>query len=448
VEKTLIVGGGFRGIVAGHYLSAADHQVTLIEGAPFLGGVMRSESWNGFQLDKGCHIFGNDNVEVTDVIFAIMGDAVVPVDGYYASMTAGKVSEGITIPDLTVFGPDVCAKILYETVEAAAHESGGGANLKEVLTRRFGATAAGHLGTAVAKMLRTDPVNLDPSTLRTVNLGRARVVPDDTAGFLKNLPGLDDRIAKSSQDDPFRYAPDAKTSYRHSHFYPATMGMRGFCDAAEKYLTSAGVELCLGTRIEGLSIKGDGIVSRLSNGTEKTFDRVFWATDLGILSGLLFGANSLADLQHTVPMVLFYFVVPEGNVGPYTYLQDFTPENLVFRISTAGSYSRQIKADGTTYICCEVTTELGSPVWEDPQSHAEAIWQEALALGAVTGPRHGDFHVLKTPVSYRVGKPGYGAVLDDLAKGIAALSPRIVVDAQGAFYRTDILRDLRRILAA
>ncbi len=125
-EKTLIVGGGFRGIVAGHYLSSAGHQVTLIEGAPFLGGVMHSESWNGFQLDKGCHIFGNDNVEVTDVLFAIMGDAVVPVDGRYASMTDGKLSDGITIPDLTVWGPDVSARILYETVAAAAQDGDQG----------------------------------------------------------------------------------------------------------------------------------------------------------------------------------------------------------------------------------------------------------------------------------------------------------------------------------
>jgi len=147
-------------------------------------------------------------------------------------------------------------------------------------------------------------------------------------------------------------------------------------------------------------------------------------------------------------MVLFYFVVPEENVGPYTYLQDFTPENLVFRISTAGTYSRQIKPDGTTFICCEVTTELGSPVWEDPQGQAERVWQEALAMGAVTGVWHGDPYVLKTPVSYRVGKPGYSAVRNDLAKGIAALCPRIVIDAQGAFYRTDILHDMRRILAA
>jgi protoporphyrinogen oxidase len=377
-----------------------------------------------------------------------MGEAVVPVEFRHATVIAGTLSEGFAIPDLTVLGPDVRARILYETVETAARESEGGANLAEALTHRFGPTAAGYLGEAVAKMLRADPADLDPSALSIANFGRVRLVPDDTARFLKKLPELDDRIAGPSLDDPFRYTPEADEIYPHRNFYPARMGMRGFCDAAERYLSAAGVDLHLETRIDSLSIQSDRIVSQFSNGTEESFDRIFWTADPGFLSALLFDGNPLADLQHPVPMVLFYFVVSEGNIGPYTYLHDYMPEHLVFRISAAGRYGRQFKPDGTTYICCEVTTEIGSPVWEDPQGHADTVWREALALGAVTGDRPGDMHVLKTPVSYRAGKPGYGAALKDLTKGIAALSPRIVIDAQGAFARNDILRDLRQIAAA
>ncbi len=444
----LIVGGGFRGIVAAYYLAAAGHKITLVEGAPFLGGVMHSGKWNGFYLDKGCHLFSNDNVEVTGVLLDILDRAVVPVKFRYASVTEGRLSEGFAIPDLTVLGSERCSRILYETIEAATRDNGDGANLAETLVRRFGPSAAEALGRAAAKMLRAEPAELDPSVLRTANFGRARIVPDGEAALLKTIPELDKRIAGSSQGDPFRYTPEAKAVYPHRNFYPAQRGMRGFCDAAERYLVDAGVALCLGTRIDSVSIQGESVVSRFSNGTERAFDRVIWSADLGLLSALLFGANSLADLQHNVPMVLYYFVLPENQVGPYTYLHDFSPEHLTFRISAAGRYGRQVKPDGTTYVCCEATTELDSPLWTDPQAHAEEVWREAKDLGAVFGVRPEAMHVLKTPVSYRVGKPGYGHVVEELAKSIAALCPRILVDAQGAFYRNDILRDLRRLAAA
>lgn len=448
MEQILIVGGGFRGIVASYFLTRAGCKVTLVESAPFLGGVMHSSEWNGFHLDKGCHLFSNDDSEITETLLDIMGGAVVPVSFKYASAIDGKLSDGFAIPDLTAFGPEVCARILYETIEAASRPYQEARSLEEALRARFGQTAADHLGRAAAKMLRARPDELDAAVLWTANFGRIRAVPEEATRLLKVHPVLDERLAGSSQADPFRYAQDARGAYPFRNFYPAERGMRGFCDAAERHLAGAGVELCLGTRLDELSADAQGVGCLFSDGQERRFDRAFWTADLGILSNLLFGKDPLTPLVHKVPMVLYYYVVDEEAIGPHTYIHDFTAEDAVFRVSAAGRYGQQITDDGRTYVCCEATTEIGSPLWENPEGHAEKIWRETAALGMVNGPMPDSRHVLKTPVSYRVGRPGHQDAARDLRDRIVRTMPQIALDSEGAFYRNDILKSLRELVAA
>ncbi len=451
MDHVLIVGGGFKGIIASYFLSRSGCKVTLVESSPALGGLMRGKEWNGFYLDKGCHIFGNDDREMTEILLDIMDWAIVPVSARYASVTAGKLSKGFTIPDLTVLGKDVCAKILYEMVKAQAEgveDTQEAESLEQALHLQFGPTAADYLGKAAWKFLRVHPNELDASVLRVTNFGRIRLLPEVATRMLKSHPVLDERLADSTQDDPFRHVPGALTTFPHRHFYPAEKGMQGFCDAAERYLAAAGIELRLGTRLKSMQSDAQGVSALLTDGTERRFDRVFWAADLGQLSELVFGEDSIAGLVHKVPMVLYYFVLPQDRVGPYEFLHDFMPEHLVYRISAPGHYGRQIKDDGSTYICCEVTTEIGSPVWEDPEGHAESVWGSAVAHGAVTGEDYDDVHILKTPVSYQVGKPGHSAALRSLKERIAAASPRIVVETEAACFRYDILRAVRQLVAA
>ena len=51
-KKILVVGGGFRGIVVADKLRKSNN-VDLVEKLPYNGGIVYSEKWNGFYLDKG-----------------------------------------------------------------------------------------------------------------------------------------------------------------------------------------------------------------------------------------------------------------------------------------------------------------------------------------------------------------------------------------------------------
>lgn len=99
MERVLVVGAGFRGIVASTLAAKSGKRVTLTDRAPALGGVMRSEEWNGFFLDKGRRLFGNDNESEAELLLDLMHGEVIPVDFRYASVTQERLSDAYAIPD-------------------------------------------------------------------------------------------------------------------------------------------------------------------------------------------------------------------------------------------------------------------------------------------------------------------------------------------------------------
>lgn len=450
MAKVLVVGGGFRGIVASYFLARAGHDVTLSERGPFLGGVLHGEEWDGFFLDKGCHLLSNDSDDVTDVLLDILQERILPVDFRYASIVGGCKSEGFAIPDLTAFGQATQEKILYELVSAAADGPAAGEpdSLDGLLAARFGPTAAACLRGPLRKMLQADAKDLDPSVMATANFNRVRALPEGLTELLKHHPLLDERLAASSQDDPMRFVRDEVSRHAFRNFYPAERGMRGFCDAAQARLESDGVALRLGSEITAISPERDAVACVFRNAAQQRFDQVFWTVDGALLAPLLLNEALPTGLVHRVPMILYYFVLPETDVGPYTYIHDFEPEHLLFRASAAGSYGRQVKDDGTTFLCCEVTTTMGSPEWEAPEEFARQVWREAADAGIMTGDGLTAMKILKTPVSYRVGKRGYGAAMGALSARLAAVSDRIVMTEQTGFYRNKILKDLASLVAA
>ena len=63
----LILGGGFRSMVAAYALSKSGEKVVLVEKSHNLGGFMTPIKWKDFWIDKGPQFF--DNFEATDRVF-------------------------------------------------------------------------------------------------------------------------------------------------------------------------------------------------------------------------------------------------------------------------------------------------------------------------------------------------------------------------------------------
>ena len=447
MNRWVIVGGGFRGIIGAHFLAKAGFPVTIVERNSFLGGVMQSQNWNGFYLDYGCHLFDNAKDDTTEVLLEIMDGDVIPVDVHYASVTEGVKSDGVAIPDYTFLDRTTQQQNMFEVIEAATKSPSENGTLADLLYERFGPALRERLASAGRKMLGVEPDQLEAAAIESTPFGRIRVVPDDMAMLLKNNPLLDNRFAVSSQDDPLKFYRQQATKYPYRNFYPNEHGMGGFCERALDHLQGLGVNIKFQESVRSISKNGGRLRLDLSGGQELEADRVLWATEAGELSQLLLDENPLEQLVHKVSMAVFYFKCPREQVGDYTYVHDFSENSRIFRASAPGVYSQQIDADGNTYVCFEVPTKKGSELWDEPDGRLGEVWQEASILGVVHGEQPRDNTVLRLPATFRVPKLGFGNTKDAILARVHSFSDRIFVAQQTAFSKIDIIEHLKEIPA-
>jgi protoporphyrinogen oxidase len=445
-ETWLVVGGGFRGVFGAYLLATRKDDVVLLDRGKRLGAAVSSAPWKGFHLDNGCHLFDNSDDTITSIVLDILGDNVAPVAVRYASVTNRVKVDGISIPDLGAYGPDVARTVLSELVLAAATPEGDCRDLQDKLDARFGATAARYLAAAATKMYRVEPDQLDTAAFRLTPFRRIKFLADAAADRLKQNPVLDDRIASSSETDPMRFYRERATVYPHRNFYPRTHGMRGFFETAGERLKTLGVSVRLDQDVTRVDVGTHAITLTLANGTTVSGDRLLWADGLATLEEKLLGETTLAERVHRVPMVLHYFLVEKGAEGPYTYVQDFDAEDYVFRASVPGSYVASTAAATLTYVCCEVPTTTESPEWKAPEAFADRAWRQLQRDGVVLSNRAIDALTVKTGTSYWVPRVGYGEAREHVVTQLHGI-PRILCADDLAFSKEDIIRSLLQAIA-
>ena len=175
-KKILVVGGGFRGIVISDRLSKTNN-VDLIEKFPYIGGVLFSEKWNGFYIDKGVHIFDNTNDEDTKLIQNILKNKFRKVSVKYGSRINNITSDKVAIPDFTTLSPNIQKKIWHELF-ASTFTKKKSKNLYEYLINTYGKTAGKYFVTAATKYFAIDPKELSPDAHKNNPLSRGRFFDD------------------------------------------------------------------------------------------------------------------------------------------------------------------------------------------------------------------------------------------------------------------------------
>jgi protoporphyrinogen oxidase len=446
-ERFIVVGASMSGIVSAYLLSRAGHAVTLVESKRAIGGVNSGLDWQGFSLDFGCHLFGNESDESTAVVLDLLGGAeqALPVDVRFASVINGRRTEGFELPALDSFGADVSAKILLELLRGSASGVAQPAprSLAELLEQRYGATAASLLDRALFKQFRAHAGELAPEAVNATTFGRIKAVDDEVARLLKKLPALDARLAAGSQGDPMKYYRDRVKLYPHRSFYPAHGGMKGFVSSAGKRLAELGVRVLVDTELSALELGGSVRLQTTKHGSLEA-DSLLWTLGLGRLETLLGGESTIAAATQQVPMVLYYFAIPKSAETGYSYVNDFDPDNLVFRASVPGAYGRGNCPEGQSYVCCEVPSDPERDEWKEPERFAAQVWSEVLRLGVARGEPLAH-RAIKTPVSYKAPRRELGEK-SELLRARLAREKKLLLTDEWAFSTTRTVLEVQRML--
>lgn len=436
----LIVGGGFQGIVSAYLLKKHHSQnVTLLEKSSNLGGVLNSRKAEGLYFDLGCHLFSNSDEEITEFFFDILGNDFHPVDVNYASVVEGHITDGIAVPDFTNLPEQIKQTALFEIIECAAKDKfvPPAQNVSVLLQQRYGKTIADYLIKAIQKITTHTPETLDLGTINKLPLSRIRLLADEEAAILKQIKELDDRLAVPFAGNMALY-PNTQKSFPHKNFYPAKKGLRGFCEKAETYLRNENVNIKTGQSVQKIDITQKNIMVTLENGEEIETERMIWSIDPTILSNLILNENYFEGQNKNVPLVLYYFLVPHETSVKYTYLHDYTPENLVYRLSSPGFYGKQVNEEGMSYICAEVPTPTDSEIWNNPESYEEQVWNYVQNIGMLDTAKPVKTIIMKTPVSYPVNSVEFGEKFEDFKTIIENKRSSIIISDPRLYSKVDL----------
>lgn len=439
-KKIIVVGGGFRGIVIANKLSK-NNQVELVEKLPYIGGVLFSEEWNGFYIDKGVHIFDNVNNEDTKLIQKILKNKFRKISVKYGSRISNITSKEVAVPDFTTLSNSIQNKITKELFECT-YTSKKSKNLHEYLMNTYGQTAGKYFINLAKKYFAIDPKKLSPDAHKNNPLSRGRFFNDEITSFLKSLNEFDRKIALPVHNEPMQWHKDVSDqSYRY--FYPQKRGLREFCDNALEYLQDKKVDVKTNLFVKGLKKKKNKIICSFSDGTEKEYDYLIWTIDPINLFKIITKKKEIKNSGvHRVPMIVFYYIVDIKNINDFTYIQDFTKDTIALRGAVTGMLGKQI-INNQTYIDVEVPTKIGSKIWNNPEIYYERIWKDVVKMGLVKGKMPKKRKFVKAPVSFRTILTNYKSTNKIMEDKIKNYSNKIIVMEQANAQLFKILQALK-----
>ncbi|MDA8740522.1 NAD(P)-binding protein [Rhodobacteraceae bacterium] len=442
-QKVVIVGSGFRGFCdALQLLNRSDIEVTIVDSAPFFGGVMHSLDINNFAVDKGVHIFDSIPVDLGEIVTEIMEGHVHEIDFVSASAFNGVVTEGFSLPDLNSYSDqELKDQIRKELLELAANNGASTEppTLEELFNNRYGRTASGVFCQIFKKVYGIEANEVEPTAIAQTSLGRLKFLDDPDMLELKQDPWLDTVLAAR------RKSMGAVDNF--ISLYPSDgQAMGGWCRRAQSWLERKGVKIRLGAKIKTVSESPETVTIEFEEGESITAEHLIWSNDaMNSLTKALGMDSDVDSLQYGTPMLFTTLFTEADNVRDFTYLQNFDPNQLTYRTAAAGRLSHQVK-DGISFVTCECPTEIGNDTWNNPDSIAVDCWEEIKRLGIVSQDATLDsFDVKRIPTSFKIAKCGYGQAFKDLCIEVEKKFDRIILRDVVPFFRRDIYFDSKHL---
>lgn len=439
-KKYVIAGTGFRGFCdAIELLKTPGNEVTIVESAPFFGGLMHSLEIKGFYVDKGVHVFDSIPKELAPIIDEIMEGQTHEIDFASCSAFNGKVTEIYSLPDLNSLDDDTLkAKIKSELLEAAGSPPWDAEpeNLHELFEIRYGKTAATIYSAVFKKVYDIESVEVEANAVAQTSLGRLKFLDDPQMLELKESNEWLEtvlaarRIAVGNVDDFVSiYPSDGKA-------------MKGWCDRAKDWLERKGIKVYLGETIENIEETSEGVAVTTDHRLIDA-DHVIWSNDNVEALGKALGidASHIREYQYGTPMLFATMMCKAEQIKDFTYLQNFEPNALTYRTAVAGLYSKQEK-EGVSFITSECPVSIGSEHWNNAEMLIPDIWDEVKALGVVSADAELlDSHMLRIPSTFKLPKVGYTRQIKQFCDEVASRYDRVLLRNVVPFFRRDIYLD-------
>lgn len=377
-EYTIVVGGGIAGIFAALMLSRQGRAVKLIEKAPEVGGLLRSQNLfeKDMYFDFGTHLLKETGIkEVDNILFEnIETNILHPVKvGVFQNRLYDN--NGF-INDFSLSEKDRlgCLNELLESNSDTTPE-----DLESQLIQSFG---RGYyeklLKPVIEKFFYAKPKQLVPDAHHLFGLSRIIVSDPEKTVSLKKSPRLDKVLACHSYNDLI-----SETQV----LYPAAGGAGGWINHLENKLIESGVEVLKDCSIVALKTSESKVSQIQTDQGNFLVDELIWTIPPFMLLKLLNAPIAQSSPPTLLSSAIFHFVIDKNYCTDLHYLQCYSTDMKTFRVTLYNNYSP--RRDGKYLVSSEVLLsssnvdmeELSSKVFSELKE-MQVIPQSATKLNS------------------------------------------------------------------
>lgn len=349
----IVIGGSLPAIVGALLIKKRNPElvVTLVEGAPSLGGNLLGVDVLGHHFENGTHILQEiGDVEVDAIIeSAVDGEHLVQLDSSVGdlagTMKDGKVWELTGYPDVLGQNPPLASYIMRQIEDLAVSSPGvvqesvnfRTLNFDSAVLERFGVEAKNRILLPIVQRLFGRTEDLSGFAMELCNLTRLRLVDELT--WQAHIPRLDlrDRVAYPDQ----RSLPSA---YRHNKksLYSSKRGAIDFIDGLAEACRAIGVGVALNTKVFNIDMARKSVDLEIDGIKQKANFRHVMSC-VGVTATKTLIAGTRPKDRHRLKYRIVHLVLKSPLKSDMCYFYSHDVDSVMFRVTNYAAFSRRIE---------------------------------------------------------------------------------------------------------
>jgi len=401
--RVAVIGGGPAGLAAAARLIDAGMTVELFEAGEELGGLARSISLWGCQLELSAHIFLSPDPFVNKLWQESAGELKE------ISLQRG-IFDGQRITEYPITPLRVLRNLgVFDSIRSGL----------QLIAGRFMGLAKHGPKTAEDWMVRTYGRTLHNRFLRD---------------YAEKLWGTTcDQIDARFPQFLFQSADSSKGG-RQTFLYPREGNSSVWKRLGERLIES-GVKIHRKTPVSKLDISDNKITGLIAGGKQLDFDHIISTMPMGLLARLAVsdepGVLEAASTLRARSTVLVYLRAKDNNQSSFNWLSVYPADYQVGRITDFGRWLDN--SDGTTVYCLEFWCDREDEFWNrSDTSLAELACSELNKTDLVGTVVALDSHVERVPGTHPVFSVGSQAAIDTIKDALNEIDGLSTVGRHGA----------------
>ena len=391
-DTVLIVGGGFRSILAALGYATKGYSVTILHNEKQLGGFLAPIPWKNFWLDKGPQFFDNFTAEDKLILDKYIDSSILKnLNFKYSSYIEDEITEGFAIPDFRKFGSEFSVKGVSEILKNK--NKNDNMSLFSFFTSSYGPELSEKLKAICQKIIREHPENLSKNVAPMVTFaGRNLLFDHEITSILKKDPFLDTCLA----------AKKTVVDSDKLNLYPLGSNLEIVRNAFENAIHENEISI-----INGEINTIDPIKRRIEiNNVFENFDLVFLGLDCRISENILFKEKTLSCHTQLLPEVFHFFELNKKPKDESLYIMDYDVSHKTSRITNFYNYLGN-KGKRVPVVCVEQPVRADEGLQTEPHRYKEKISEEICSLLKIDKKEIVDYQSFYIPVTYKLPKVGF-----------------------------------------